>query len=219
MIPAFSVIFTGAMLWTAHTVCNNYSSIEKHLKSMLVKHVSCRINYSRLDELKRQCRRKQCLRNLAKECNESEYKTIYSRAMKSLQSALKQAIWVFINGTTGIRVVNPDATYSLHHSGCDGYHIIRNVIKVIWMSVIGSKIMSNISRLSNRIHTCSNVINNTVKHIFFTFWGWRPFHFLTVFHGPGREFSGTFGKWSQKICHIWRWSDMYDICVTLVGVS
>ena len=48
--------------------------------------------------LKRQCRRKQRLHNRAKKSGKADHKATYIRARKSIQSALKQARWGYING-------------------------------------------------------------------------------------------------------------------------
>ena len=82
----------------------NYSSIEKHLKTMLGKHIPCKMSRTRVDVpwlspgLKRQCRRKQRLYNRAKKSGKADHKAAYIRARKSVQSALKQARWGYING-------------------------------------------------------------------------------------------------------------------------
>ena len=50
------------------------------------------------DVTKRQCRRKQRLYNRAKKSGKAGHKAAYIRARKSVQSALKQARWGYING-------------------------------------------------------------------------------------------------------------------------
>ena len=82
----------------------NYSSIEKHLKTMLGKHIPCKMIRTRVDVpwlspgLKRQCRRKQRSYSRARKSGKPDHKAAYIRACKSVESALKQARWGYING-------------------------------------------------------------------------------------------------------------------------
>ena len=70
----------------SRSVEENYSSIEKHLKTMLGKHIPCKMSRTRVDVpwlspgLKRQCRRKQRLYNRAKKSGKADHKAAYIRA-------------------------------------------------------------------------------------------------------------------------------------------
>ena len=100
-----SNIFRDAFMSDApsRSVEENYSSIEKHLKTMLGKHIPCKMSRTRVyvpwlaRGIKRQCRRKQRLYNRAKKSGKADHKAAYIRAHKSVQSALKQARWGYIN--------------------------------------------------------------------------------------------------------------------------
>ena len=87
---------------TQHNVHQNYECIENHIKTVL-EQVPNKMTRSRVNlpwftlNLKRQCKRKQCLYSHAKKTGKPEHHHRYKEAQKSFQSDLNKAHWQYLN--------------------------------------------------------------------------------------------------------------------------